>query len=46
MLNRNVDRIGIAVAYNKSSKFRDFWCLVLAKPDDRKMAAGPSPAAR
>src|SRR5438046_6572091 len=25
MLNRNVDRIGIAVAYNKNSKFRDFW---------------------
>jgi uncharacterized protein YkwD len=48
MLNRNVDRIGIAVAYNKDSKFKDFWCLVLAKPDERKMAAGPSggPAAQ
>jgi uncharacterized protein YkwD len=46
MLNRNVDRIGIAVAYNKGSKFRDYWCLVLAKPDERKMAAGPGPAAQ
>ena len=48
MLNRNVDRIGIAVAYNKDSRFKDFWCLVLAKPDERKMAAGPSggPAAQ
>jgi uncharacterized protein YkwD len=48
MLNRNIDRIGIAVAYNKDSRFRDFWCLVLAKPDERKMAAEPvaSPAAQ
>jgi len=48
MLNRNIDRIGIAVAYNKASRFKDFWSLVLAKPDERKMAAGPvaSPAAR
>jgi uncharacterized protein YkwD len=48
MLNRNVDRIGIAVAYNKDSRFKDFWCLVLAKPDERKTAAGPSagPAAQ
>ena len=48
MLTRNVDRIGIAVAYSKDSKFKDFWCLVLAKPDQRKMAAGPSggPAAQ
>jgi len=48
MLNRNVDRIGIAVAYNKDSKFKDFWCLVLARPDERKVAAGPlpGPAAR
>jgi uncharacterized protein YkwD len=42
MLNRNIDRIGIAVAYNKDSRFKDFWCLVLAKPDDRKVAGGPS----
>ena len=46
LLNRNVDRIGIAVAYNKGSKFKDFWCLVLAKPDDRKVAAGQGPAAQ
>ena len=46
MLNRNVDRIGIAVAYNKGSKFRDYWCLVLAKPDDRKVAAGAGPTAQ
>ena len=47
MLNRNIDRIGIAVAYNKASRFKDFWSLVLAKPDQRKMAAGPSsPAAQ
>ena len=46
LLNREVDRIGIAVAYNKNSKFRDYWCLVLAKPDDRRLAAGPGPAAQ
>lgn len=46
MLNRNIDRIGIAVAYNKGSKFRDYWCLVLAKPDDRKVAAGAGPTAQ
>jgi len=41
MLNRNIDRIGIAVAYNKDSRFKDFWCLVLAKPDERKIVGGP-----
>jgi uncharacterized protein YkwD len=48
MLSRNIDRIGIAVAYNKASRFKDFWSLVLAKPDERKMATGPvaSPAAQ
>ena len=27
-------------------RFKDFWCLVLAKPDDGKVAAGPYPAAQ
>jgi hypothetical protein len=42
LLNKDVTRIGIAVAYNGKSKFRDYWSLVLARPDDRKMAEGPS----
>ena len=35
MLKKDVTKIGIAVAYNKSSKFKDFWSLVLARPDER-----------
>lgn len=35
MLNRTVTRMGIAVAYSPKSKYKDFWCLILAKPDEK-----------
>jgi uncharacterized protein YkwD len=35
MLRKGVTRMGIAVAYSPTSKFRDFWSLVLAVPDDK-----------
>ncbi|MPZ38901.1 MAG: CAP domain-containing protein [Rhizobiales bacterium] len=36
MLQRNVTHIGIATAYAPRSKYKVFWALVLASPDDRK----------
>jgi uncharacterized protein YkwD len=36
MLQRNVNQIGIAAAYSPRSKYKVFWALVLASPDDRK----------
>jgi uncharacterized protein YkwD len=36
MLKPGVTRIGIATAYSSSSKYKVFWALVLAAPDDRK----------
>ena len=36
MLQRNVNHIGIAAAYSPRSKYKVFWALVLASPDDRK----------
>jgi uncharacterized protein YkwD len=36
MLQRNVTHIGIAAAYAPRSKYKVFWALVLASPDDRK----------
>jgi uncharacterized protein YkwD len=36
MLQRNVTQIGIAAAYAPRSKYKVFWALVLASPDDRK----------
>jgi uncharacterized protein YkwD len=41
MLNKDVTAMGIAVAYNKASKFKDFWCLVMARPDEKRPVAGP-----
>jgi len=36
MLQSNVTQIGIAAAYAPRSKYKVFWALVLASPDDRK----------
>jgi len=36
MLQRNVTQIGIAAAYAPRSKYKVFWALILAAPDDRK----------
>ena len=36
MLRRDVTQIGIASAYAPRSKYKVFWALILASPDDRK----------
>src|SRR5262245_19212408 len=36
MLRRDVTQIGIAAAYAPKSKYKVFWALVLASPDDRR----------
>jgi uncharacterized protein YkwD len=36
MLNPNVTKMGIAAVYAPASKYKVFWSLILAKPDDRK----------
>jgi uncharacterized protein YkwD len=36
MLQRDVTNIGIAAAYSPRSKYKVFWALVLATPDDRR----------
>jgi uncharacterized protein YkwD len=36
MLKRDVNHIGIAAAYSPRSKYKVFWALILASPDDRK----------
>jgi uncharacterized protein YkwD len=36
MLNRSVTRMGIAAAYSPQSKYKVFWALILAAPDERK----------
>jgi uncharacterized protein YkwD len=35
MLNKNVTRMGIAAVYAPQSKYRVFWTLILADPDER-----------
>jgi len=35
MLNANVTRMGIATVYAPKSKYKVFWALILAKPDER-----------
>jgi uncharacterized protein YkwD len=35
MLNGNVTKMGIAAAYAPQSKYKVFWSLILAKPDDQ-----------
>ena len=36
MLNRNVTRMGIAAVYSPKSKYKVFWTLILAAPDDKR----------
>ena len=36
MLNKNVNRMGIAAMYAPGSKYKVFWTLILAAPDDRR----------
>jgi uncharacterized protein YkwD len=36
MLNQNVTRMGIAAAYSPQSKYKVFWALILAAPDEHK----------
>jgi uncharacterized protein YkwD len=36
MLNSNVTRMGIAAVYTPASKYKVFWSLILAKPDEHK----------
>jgi uncharacterized protein YkwD len=35
MLNSSVTRMGIAAVYTPRSKYKVYWALVLAKPDER-----------
>jgi uncharacterized protein YkwD len=36
MLHKGVTRMGIAAVYAPGTKYRVFWTMILAKPDDRK----------
>jgi uncharacterized protein YkwD len=36
MLNKGVTRMGIAIAYAPTSKYKVFWALILAAPDDKR----------
>jgi uncharacterized protein YkwD len=36
MLNANVTRMGIAAVYSPKSKYKVFWALILAAPDERR----------
>ena len=35
MLNSDVTRMGIAAVYAPKSKYKVFWSLILAKPDEK-----------
>jgi uncharacterized protein YkwD len=36
MLNTSVTRMGIAAVYTPKSKYKVYWSLIMAKPDDRR----------
>ena len=36
MLNKGVTRMGIAAIYSPKSKYKVFWTLILAAPDDKR----------
>jgi uncharacterized protein YkwD len=36
MLNKSVTRMGIAATYSPKSKYKVFWTLILAAPDDKR----------
>lgn len=40
LLKPGVTEIGVAVSYSSKSKYRDFWALVLAAPDERPKGGG------
>ena len=40
LLKPGVTEIGIAVAYTPGGRYRDYWALVLATPDTRKVTMG------
>lgn len=37
MLNQSVTRMGIAAAYAPNSKYKVYWSLILAAPDDKRV---------
>jgi uncharacterized protein YkwD len=39
MLNPGVTKMGIAAVYAPASRFKVFWSLILAKPDERHQSA-------
>lgn len=40
MLNPGVTRMGIAAVYAPASRYKVFWSLILARPDQRRQSAG------
>jgi hypothetical protein len=36
MLHSGVTKMGIAAVYSPKSKYKVFWALILAAPDDRR----------
>lgn len=45
MLKSGVNRMGIAVAYAGDTRFKDWWCLILAQPDEQVAASRGGPTA-
>ena len=43
MLNSNVTKMGIAAVYAPKSKYKVFWSLILAKPDEKHAARSSAP---
>jgi uncharacterized protein YkwD len=42
LLKQGVTEIGIAVAHSSKGKYREYWALVLATPNERKGRGGPT----
>ena len=36
MLNRGATRMGIAAVYSPKSKYKVFWAMILAEPDEKR----------
>ncbi|BAT59817.1 cysteine-rich secretory protein family protein [Variibacter gotjawalensis] len=45
MLRKGVTHMGIAAVHTPNSKYKVFWCLVLAAKDDQPKRQGPPPVA-
>ena len=43
MLNPAVTKMGIAAAYAPASRYKVFWSLILARPDDQRRESGRMP---